>query len=58
MESQAVFLTSLTEAAPQMKGMCEIAFPSISAFMLRTVRFMRRMDHAAPSDVRGKKKGW
>lgn len=29
LESQAVFLTSLTEAAHQMKGMCEIAFPSI-----------------------------
>lgn len=52
---QAVFLTSLTEAAHQMKGMCEIAFPSISVSMLRTLGFMRRMDHAAPSDVRGKK---
>lgn len=52
LESQAVFLTSLTEAAHQMKGMCEIAFPSISVSMLRTLGFMRRMDHAAPSDVR------
>lgn len=56
LESQAVFLTSLTEAAPRMKGMCEIAFPSISASMLRTVRSMRRMDHAAPSDVRRQEK--
>lgn len=39
-----------------MKGVCEIAFPSISASMLRTFRFMRRMDHAAPSDVRGEGK--
>lgn len=39
-----------------MKGMCEIAFPSISASMLRTVRSMRRMDHAAPSDVRRQEK--
>lgn len=53
MESQAVSLTSLTEAAHQMKGMCEIAFPSISVSMLRTLGFMRRMDHAAPSDVSG-----
>lgn len=55
LDGQAVFLTSLTEAAHQMKGMCEIAFPSISVSMLRTLGFMRRMDHAAPSDVRGKK---
>lgn len=42
MESQAVFLTSLTEAAHQMKGMCEIAFPSISVSMLRTQTLRHR----------------
>lgn len=36
LESQAVFLTSLTEAAHQMKGMCEIAFPSIFVSTFRT----------------------
>lgn len=58
-ESQAVFLTSATEAAHQMKGMCEIAFPSISVSMLRTHALtdtVRRTDHAAPSDVKLKKK--
>lgn len=36
LESQAVFLTSLTEAAHQMKGMCEIALPNITVCRLRT----------------------
>lgn len=58
LESQAVFLTSLTEAAHQMKGMCEIAFPSTSVSMLRTQTLdtdtVRRPDHAAPSDVKTK----
>lgn len=47
LESQAVFLTSLTEAAHQMKGMCEIAFPSISVSMLRTQTLRHRHDAEA-----------
>lgn len=47
LESQAVFLTSLTEAAHQMKGMCEIAFPSISVSVLRTQTLRYRQDAEA-----------
>lgn len=58
LESQAFFFTSVTEAAHQMKGMCEIAFPSTSVSMLRIQTLAAdtvwRPGHAAPSDVKTK----